>query len=420
MGADIDAVDMGGSTPLMLAAQIAEERIARVLIDRGAKLDMVDQNGLNAMHMAASHGLTSMVELLGRAGLSVCAVTGDGWTVLHYASSSARRAEDTVKYLLDAGADISPTDSVGQTPLHTAIRANNTNAARVLIAAGAPLNVADYGFKTPLQYAVDNENIYSIQDLLEKLQKQGDLCTPNQLIKWFPKQHVDGTTTYWNAGSVLHDAVANGQEQIAELLLSNQRDIHFQDLYGRTALDWTPALNPKLRHKILRHWGTYPQDLDPRQQTEILKRSVTTLANNILLSLSMPTQRKTVYQHYLYTLGKCLLYLDDEDNARSAFALQGAPRDRDSAKYEGVTCKRCRRCPTVEGGRWVCKSCPRVDLCYVCAWHYAEFCAVGMACVAHQMLEVRAVNQDGLEIGEDGELIVGKEWLEGLITLYST
>ncbi|KAL2821189.1 ankyrin repeat-containing domain protein [Aspergillus granulosus] len=386
----------------------------------GADINFRAELDWTFLHCAVSaRNYEAVVHLIGM-GADVNAVDIGGGTPLQYASSTCP-AEGTIKCLLEAGADLSATDSDGETSLHSAIRAGNTNIAQILIAAGAPLNVADHSFKTPLQYAVDKNDMRVIQLLVEELQKEESaLGIPNPLINWFPKQHVDGTTTYWNAGSALHDAVANGQEQVAELLLSKQRDIHFQDLYGRTALDWTPAHILTLRHKILQHWGNRPQDPDPTQQSKTLKRSITILANNLLLSLSIPTQNKTVFRHHLYTLGKCLLYLDNEEAARTAFALQGDHHDHRAAKYAYVTCNRCRQCPTVDRGWWICKTCPQIDLCDVCARHYADFLSVGGACVAHQMLQVKKEDQEGLEIGQDGELSVGKDWLQGLVVLYST
>jgi ankyrin repeat protein len=422
-GADIDAVDTGGTTPLMFAAYIADgEEIAQLLIDRGANIETTDRDGLNAMHNAASRGKTHMVELLHRAGLSVRALSGDeGWTALHYASLAG--SEDSVRYLVDAGADISAVDSNGQTALHVAIMADSTDVAQVLILAGAPLDVTDLHFKTPLHYAVEGKNMYLIQLLLEALEKVGsDLSRRDPFIKWLPMQHPDGTTSYWNAGSVLHDAVANGQEKIAEPLLSKQRNIHSRDIYGRTVLDWTPGHKPSLREKILSYCGDHPQTTDPKQQTATLRQSTTTLVTNLLLFPDMLTQNKPQYQHHLYTLGKCLLYLNDESAARTAFALQAQcdppkPQTRENAKYANIVCTRCRVCPSVDHGRWVCTVCPQIDLCDVCAETYRNFLVVGEACVSHRMVEVRGQDWDALK-RVDGRGLVCREWLEGLIELY--
>jgi ankyrin repeat protein len=423
-GADIDAVDSSGSTPLMFASYIADgEEIAQLLIDRGANVEMTDRDGLNAMHNAASRGNTDMVELLHRAGLSVQASLGEErWTALHYACVAD--SEDMVRYLVDAGADISAVDSNGQTALHIAITADFTDVAELLIQAGAPLDVADLHFKTPLHYAVEEKDMDLIQLLLRGLEKiESDSSRRDPFIKWLPMQHADGTTAYWNAGSVLHDAVANGQEKMAELLLSKQRNIHFRDLYGRTVLDWVPAHQPSLRAKILSIWGDHPQTTDSKQQTATLKQSTTTLATNLLLFPDMPTQNKPQYQHHIYALGKCLLYLDNESAARTAFALEAQcdphkPQTRENAKYAHAVCTRCRQFPSVDRGRWVCTVCLRIDLCDRCAGAYRDFLIVGQACVSHPFLEVRGEDWDALE-RVDGHGVVCREWLEGLIELYS-
>jgi hypothetical protein len=175
-----------------------------------------------------------------------------------------------------------------------------------------------------------------------------------------------------------------------------------------------PHLQPALHGKISERWQQQ-LETDSTQRLWTLTRSVIILANNILLSHHGSTE----YDFYLYTLGKCLLYLDNEQAAKTIFALQGEPRVYENARYATVKCKRCIQTPTVAGGRWVCKTCPEVDLCARCARHYADFLIASKSCVAHQMLEIRAEDQGGIEFDEVGRSFPKQGWLECLIEFYS-
>ncbi len=99
-GADIEAGDDTGATPLMCAALYAGPEVLRALIDRGA-----------AVNVANSYGATPLM----------------------WAAASAAN----VKVLVEHGADVNAHARDGVTPLIAATRFDNADAMRVLIAAGA-------------------------------------------------------------------------------------------------------------------------------------------------------------------------------------------------------------------------------------------------------------------------------------------
>jgi ankyrin repeat protein len=73
-------------------------------------------------------------------------------------------AEKIIRYLLEAGANVSRADVKGRTPLHTAAREDNSVAARILLEAGAEVAAKDYDGKTPLDYAVSDQMTRLLQE----------------------------------------------------------------------------------------------------------------------------------------------------------------------------------------------------------------------------------------------------------------
>ena len=67
---------------------------------------------------------------------------------------SEPEAIDTIRLLMSRGASVAVADKQGVTPLHVAAQRGFTDVARFLVTQGAPLNVKDMGGKTPLDYAL--------------------------------------------------------------------------------------------------------------------------------------------------------------------------------------------------------------------------------------------------------------------------
>lgn len=101
-GADKDAQDLNGRTPLYHAVAARHPEIVRSLIAAGADTDVKDHNG---------------------------------WTALHWASSEGRA--QMVRTLVEADAALDLEDLNFFTPLNWAISGGHTECCRSLLAAGA-------------------------------------------------------------------------------------------------------------------------------------------------------------------------------------------------------------------------------------------------------------------------------------------
>lgn len=211
-GADVNATNSYGATPLMLAAEFGEVAMAELLLKHGALIDGppaddADSATESALARAISFARPGMIELLMRRGASLpeddfilhnaagngqtdvlrillaChfdieALNDEGETPLLYAAS--RGHASCMQLLIDAGADVHTVnaagagilhlaylapcirlglgagldpnlrDGVGATPLHRAASSLSVEAVRLLIAAGAALDAQDAEGNTPL------------------------------------------------------------------------------------------------------------------------------------------------------------------------------------------------------------------------------------------------------------------------------
>ncbi len=171
-GANVNSVNSKGQTPLMAAIEGEQTEIAVALIQAGAKVNQVDRSGRALLHMAVTDENTEMVSKLIDAGLDVNLATfeqiislrsypiansveslinanprqinqvgNDGKTPLHMVVCWG--CEESVKALLNAGAEVDSVDSKGITPLLMALEQNHTEIAAALVIAGAKVKKDD-------------------------------------------------------------------------------------------------------------------------------------------------------------------------------------------------------------------------------------------------------------------------------------
>ncbi|KFH46922.1 putative ankyrin repeat protein-like protein [Hapsidospora chrysogenum ATCC 11550] len=119
-GADVNAIDSKGKTPLYYASNL---RNVRMLIRHGARVDHVSPNGEPLIHYAAGLGENGEIGLLRfflEHGMNPNAAHPiGGFRPLHVAASGGSLSR--VQLLVSRGADVNATDNDGQTLLMVAI-----------------------------------------------------------------------------------------------------------------------------------------------------------------------------------------------------------------------------------------------------------------------------------------------------------
>jgi len=130
-GADINAPDAYGYTPLMNAAMLGRLKVVKALIQLGADVQRKGQFGYTALHAAAQGGHLEVVQALVKYGASVNCKNDDGDIPLILAVRGTHA--EIIDYLLKAGSDIHQHGWLGQSAVHTAIANGDQATADTLL-----------------------------------------------------------------------------------------------------------------------------------------------------------------------------------------------------------------------------------------------------------------------------------------------
>ena len=154
-GADIDAKDEEGRSPLLLDRKDGSHETLRMLVKAGADVRVADNKGLTCLTLASRRGRTETVRtLLCMPEVDVNQSNNMGSTSLHCAV--LEKHADVVHVLIDAGADIETKDEKGRSPLHCACRSGKLAVVKMLVKAGAGVRVTDNIGDTCLTLAAFN------------------------------------------------------------------------------------------------------------------------------------------------------------------------------------------------------------------------------------------------------------------------
>ena len=164
-GAEVNAKDNYGKTPLHSAAIHNASEAAAALLANGADVNAKDNAGWTPLYAAAFRNASEAAAVLLANGADVNAKDNAGWTPLYMVA--LRNASEAVAVLLANGAEVNVKGWDGGTPLHLAALWNASEAAAVLLANGAEVNAKDNDGETPLDAAI-YEGHSEMQSLLKR------------------------------------------------------------------------------------------------------------------------------------------------------------------------------------------------------------------------------------------------------------
>lgn len=155
-GADVQAANANGVTPLIAAAYQNHVEVAKVLIDAGADVNVQDNTRQSAYLISTSDGYLELLILTLAAGADVHSLDSYNGTGLIRAAD--RGHVEIIEELLKTDINIDHINRLGWTALLEAVilgdgGPRHTEVVRLLVEAGADVTLADRNGETPLEHA---------------------------------------------------------------------------------------------------------------------------------------------------------------------------------------------------------------------------------------------------------------------------
>lgn len=270
-GANENARDNRGEPVIYAAASAGNLRAVNILIKGKARVNVTSKRGgSTALHAAVNSGSKEIVEALVTSDCDLNYKNSVQKTPLHFASELdklnmledekeqtalaevlVRNQLEIAKILIEKGAKIDETDQVGATPLHYAVRLNQSSMAKMLtrnqsrisdilgtnqlkiakslIEKGADVNKRSSEGLTPLHYAIylDSPNILKV--LIEYNSSAEERLKQLEVIT----------------------VLAKSQLSLAEVLIDGNAKVNERDEKGKTPLHYVFQLNQSGIIKVL-------------------------------------------------------------------------------------------------------------------------------------------------------------------------
>ena len=167
-GADADAENDNGMTPLQILSESRSEKeadvlnLAWLLLKHGAEVNRRGQFSDTPLHMAIRREWFKLAGILIEHGADGNAENSEVMTPLHVLSETEiKDGSDVINLaliLLKHGVEVNGRDKDNETPLHLATRWNHFKLAGVLLEHGADANATNVKGKTPLLILSESRN----------------------------------------------------------------------------------------------------------------------------------------------------------------------------------------------------------------------------------------------------------------------
>ncbi|WP_143689386.1 ankyrin repeat domain-containing protein [Wolbachia endosymbiont of Nilaparvata lugens] len=218
-GADVNARDNRGNTPLHLAVLADKLQVVEKLIEGGADVNAKNNHGATPLHWAALNQNVNIVEKLIEKGANVNEKNKYDNVPLHYAAGYGSLS--VIEKLIEKGADINAKSSNGDTPLHLATKNSHLDVLEKLIKEGANVNERNKYGNIPLHWAASYGRLSIVEELIEE---GADINAKNN-----------------NGNTPLHWAVKSSHLEVAKFLISNHADVNAKNKDGWTSLHFAAA-----------------------------------------------------------------------------------------------------------------------------------------------------------------------------------
>ncbi|KAJ3440624.1 ankyrin repeat ph and sec7 domain containing protein secg-related [Anaeramoeba flamelloides] len=159
-GSKINVRPKSRKIPLKVAIRLYFNlKIINFLIDQGANTKFLDSHKNTLIHFAARYSQPMLINILVKNGVDINALNDKNLSALHLIVRFPECDYDTVKALVDNGADVNlQHDICYSTPLHYATKKNNKRILNLLLQKNPNWGLFDETFKTPIELISLHEN----------------------------------------------------------------------------------------------------------------------------------------------------------------------------------------------------------------------------------------------------------------------
>lgn len=245
-----DKQDSEGNTSLMLAVKKADASKVSHLVANGANTGRRDLHGDSPLSYAVCHEMDEIVQLLRNVGAERIAIDASGG-VVSIVTAANSGALGTVLDLLDTGASIDTSDSVGETALTAA--EVHPGLIKVLAKMGADLSHRNHKGKTAYMIAIASHRTLVMQALeqvgspMEELDELDGFAQVQAMVSKLKAEGPSGESTSDGDESKSSDeAGPNGEELVMAAVMGDAItvchliaagvDVNYENDEGRTAL----------------------------------------------------------------------------------------------------------------------------------------------------------------------------------------
>jgi|GEM_PF-2193691 len=281
-GADIDARNAQGVTPLQLAAHHQRPLDMIQFLLTCAQQD-IQHYGRYPLHEAIYHGLPTVVKPLLEAGIKANDSDSHGHTPLF--TAAGKNQLPIVAQLIAAQGKVNQANEHGSTPLQVAALTGNLEIAKLLLENGADINQADNHGDTPLHHAALGGHLAMVTRLI----------AAGAEVNARNNQHC----------SALFYSAIEGNAQIASTLLAAGSKLNTRDQYGSTPLHQAAQknqveivktlVNAKAWRNAKNHAGQSPVALTTHSQIQSLLTQPE-LADNLTPMMKSKAQKRTAIE----------------------------------------------------------------------------------------------------------------------------
>ncbi|VUC26129.1 unnamed protein product [Clonostachys rosea] len=305
VGADVRAANFHGRNALYMSPKTKEPaQVAEFLFAQGVEMTR-DLEGNTPLHYAKVS--SDLVEVFLAHGADINDVNLGQETLLHLACSDPSRAS-LVKMLIERGADISLTDSHGQTPLFLAVRCSSLKAMEVLLEHGADPNCLPNSGLSMIQMAIGRRSVDQTDLLLRfgadlgKFNEQGRsamhycaLFGHLRLMQIMIQHGVSTNEPDEHGRTPLMEAVVGHSIYAVDFLLKHGANVHAVDENGQTALHILATIHgpkwPDIIQLLIRHGAEIEAlDRDSQSPLSILRSGVDDLLVDLIMDDSEHNQ----------------------------------------------------------------------------------------------------------------------------------